>query len=47
MSAMRAWTVTVLFLIGAVFVLHHLGVEIGPEIGTTLKGLERLLIRPI
>ena len=47
MSALKAWFVTVLFLLGGVFALHHLGYDIGTMLSSAVHGLENALGHPL
>jgi predicted TIM-barrel enzyme len=47
MSAATGWITTVLLVYGAVFVLLHMGFDVGGTIGTALASVEHMLSQPI
>jgi len=47
MGASMAWFTTVVLLLSFVLVLHQIGVDVTPSIGSALHGLVRLLGQPI
>jgi len=47
MGVILAWFTTVVLLMSAFLVLHHLGVEVAPMIGGALHGVEHVLGQPL
>ena len=47
MTALQAWSVTVLLAVGAVVVFYMLGWNIAGAIGSGLHAIEHLLGRPL
>jgi hypothetical protein len=47
MSAATGWITTVLLVYGAVFVLLHMGYDVGGTIGSALTNVEHMLSQPL
>ncbi|MCI4317762.1 MAG: hypothetical protein L3J96_04425 [Thermoplasmata archaeon] len=47
MGTLAAWTVTVFLLIAGLLVLHHLGLNLGAVVGSSLHSIERALGEPL
>ncbi len=47
MSAGVAWFTAVVLLLSVVVVLHQVGFDVGPSVGTVLKGVVHLLGQPL
>ena len=47
MGALGAWFTAVVFALSLVVVLHQLGVDVSPTIGSVLHGVAALLNRPL
>lgn len=47
MGATLAWFTTVVLVLSLVLVLHQLGVNVTPTIGSSLHGLEHWLGQPL
>jgi len=47
MDAMKSWFLSVVGVVGFVLALHHLGVDISANLGSTLRGIEQFVNRPL
>jgi hypothetical protein len=47
MSAAMSWMVSVVAVLGLVLALHHLGVDVGANVGTALHEAELFLGQPL
>jgi hypothetical protein len=47
MGAIGAWFTTVILVLSLILVLHQLGVNVAPALGTALHGVEHALGQPI
>jgi hypothetical protein len=47
MTAVMSWFVTVVIVLGLVFALNHLGVDVGAVIGSALHSAEHFLSEPL
>ena len=47
MGAILAWFTTAILAVSLVLVLHQLGVDVSPVIGSALHGVEHFLGQPI
>ena len=47
MGAILAWFTTVVLVLSFVLVLHQLGVDVTPSMGSALHGIERWLGQPL
>ncbi|MGD0250481.1 MAG: hypothetical protein ABSB97_06315 [Thermoplasmata archaeon] len=47
MSALMAWFVSVIALLGLVLALHHLGIDVTATLGSTLRSTEHWLGQPL
>ncbi|MCI4336094.1 MAG: hypothetical protein L3K17_02715 [Thermoplasmata archaeon] len=47
MGVLLGWFTTVVLALSFLLVLHHIGMDLGPMIGSSLHGVERFLGRPL
>jgi uncharacterized membrane protein YidH (DUF202 family) len=47
MGAFLAWFTTVVLVLSFVLVLHQIGFDVTPMVGTAVRGLEHLLGTPL
>jgi hypothetical protein len=47
MGAILAWFTTAVLALSLVLVLHQIGIDVSPAIGSVLHGVEHFLGRPV
>lgn len=47
MGLILSWFTAIVLTVSVVVAVHHLGIDVGPMIGTTLHGVERFLGQPL